>query len=71
METVTNILLHDGIDSAQSAIKQLLFMMASARVLSRPPILMQPSDTADARISSPMLRYFMSSSFGRDARRVL
>ncbi len=32
MSTVTRILLNDDIDHAQSAVKQLLFMTASARV---------------------------------------
>ena len=32
MDTVTNILLQENIDHAQSAVKQLLFMVASARV---------------------------------------
>ncbi len=32
MSTVTRILLRDGIDHAQSAVKQLLFMMAASRV---------------------------------------
>lgn len=59
METVTNILLHDGIDSAQSAIKQLLFMMASARVRGGGCLVIdyaQDSEEAEARIGEAVRR---------------
>lgn len=59
METVTNILLHDGIDSAQSAVKQMLFMMASVRVRGGGCLMIdyaQESEEAEARIGEAVRR---------------